>query len=105
MAAPWRLDGADVRLSIRLTPRSAKEAVGGIWQDSQGAVWLCASVRAIPEKGRANAALIKLLAKTLGLPPAAISLEAGDISRLKRVRISANTAIVMQRLQILAGDT
>ncbi|MCF8706837.1 DUF167 domain-containing protein [Rhizorhapis sp. SPR117] len=105
MAAPWRLDGSDVRLSVRLTPRSAKEAVGGMWQDPQGTAWLCASVRAVPEKGRANAALIKLLAKALEVPPSAISLEAGDSSRLKRVRISANAAIVMQRLQIIAGDT
>src|SRR3546814_1185623 len=82
------LDGEEVLLSIRLTPRSAKEGIGGIWRDAKEASWLCASVRAVPEKGRANAALIKLLAKALDCPTSAISMEAGDISRLKRVRIS-----------------
>jgi uncharacterized protein (TIGR00251 family) len=102
--SPWRLDGEEVLLSIRLTPRSAKEGIGGIWRDAKEATWLCASVRAVPEKGRANAALIKLLAKALDCPPSAISMEAGDISRLKRVRISDSSVMITQKLQTLAGD-
>src|SRR3546814_360725 len=98
------LDGEEVLLSIRLTPRSAKEGIGGIWRDAKEASWLCASVRAVPEKGRANAALIKLLAKALDCPPSAISMEAGDISRLKRVRISDSSVMITQKLQTLAGD-
>lgn len=86
----WRIDGDDVLLSIRLTPRSAREKVGGIWRDEKDHSWLQVQVRAVPEKGKANAALIQLMAKALHLASSAVSLEAGDTSRLKRVRVSGN---------------
>lgn len=42
---------------------------------------------AVPEKGRANDALVALLSKYLDWPKGAISLESGDSNRLKRLRI------------------
>lgn len=83
----WRRAGDDLLLSIRLTPGAAKDAIGGVWTDGKGAHWLSAHVRAVPEKGRANVALIALLAKHLDWPKRAISLESGDTNRLKRLRI------------------
>lgn len=83
----WVQDGGDLLLSVRLTPGAAKEDIGGVWTDEKGAAWLGARVRAVPEKGKANAALIALLAKRLDWPRSAISLESGDTSRLKRLRI------------------
>ncbi|KEQ51654.1 DUF167 family protein [Sphingobium chlorophenolicum] len=83
----WSLDGADLLLAVRLTPGATKEEIGGVWTDEKGAQWLSARVRAVPEKGRANAALIALLAKRLDWPRSAISLESGDTNRLKRLRI------------------
>lgn len=82
-----RADGEDLLLSVRLTPRSAKEGFGGLWRDEKGAAWLQAQVRAVPEKGRANKALIALLAKRLAIPARDIRLESGDTSRLKRFRL------------------
>jgi uncharacterized protein (TIGR00251 family) len=84
---PLRRDGADVLLSVRLTPKSSRERVGGIFADAQGQNWLQASVTAPPDKGKANAALIALLARTAKLPPSSILLETGDTSRLKRLRL------------------
>ncbi|AEG50461.1 UPF0235 protein yggU [Sphingobium chlorophenolicum L-1] len=83
----WSLDGADLLLAVRLTPGAAREDIGGVWTDEKGAQWLGARVRAVPEKGRANTALIALLAKRLDWPRSAISLESGDTNRLKRLRI------------------
>lgn len=83
----WRQDGNDLLLSVRLTPGAAHEDIGGCWTDAQGAQWMGARVRAVAEKGRANAALIALLAKGLDWPRSAISLESGDANRLKRLRI------------------
>lgn len=83
----WSAAGDDLLLSVRLTPGAAKEEVGGGWTDAQGAGWLAARVRAVPEKGKANAALIVLLAKRLDWPRSAILLESGDTNRLKRLRI------------------
>lgn len=83
----WRRDGADLILAVRLTPHSPREGLGGIWIDAQDQAWLMAQVRAVAEKGRANKALIALLARELKVPASAISLEAGDTNRLKRLRI------------------
>jgi len=83
----WVQDGGDLLLAVRLTPGAAREEIGGVWTDERGAEWLGARVRAVPEKGKANAALIALLAKRLDWPRSAISLESGDTNRLKRLRI------------------
>lgn len=82
-----RADGEDLLLAIRLTPKSAKDSFGGVWRDEKGAAWLQVSVRAVPEKGKANAALIQRIAKRLSIAAKDIVLESGDTSRLKRVRL------------------
>ena len=72
---------------VVLSTHADLEAIGGRWRDERGALWLSARVRAVPEKGRANAALIALLAQALDWPVRAILLESGDSNRLKRLRI------------------
>ena len=44
-------------------------------------------VTAAPEKGRANAALEKVLAGLLGIPGSHVSIVAGHKARRKRVRV------------------
>ncbi|CCW18015.1 hypothetical protein EBBID32_23650 [Sphingobium indicum BiD32] len=83
----WVQAGDDLILAVRLTPGASKAAIGGVWTDEKGAQWLSARVTAVPEKGRANGALIALLGKYLDWPKGAISLESGDSNRLKRLRI------------------
>ncbi|MGV3770623.1 MAG: DUF167 family protein [Sphingobium phenoxybenzoativorans] len=101
MKRPWRRDGDDLLLTIRLTPGAAREGIGGIWTDEKDGVWLMAQVRAAPEKGKANAALIKLLAKGLGHPATKFSLETGDTHRLKRLRIAGAGDALTARLETL----
>jgi len=72
---------------VRLKPKSAKDAIGGCWEDEKQAIWLEVQVRAVPEKGRANAALLQHIAKQLHLPAKHVLLESGDTSRLKRLRL------------------
>lgn len=92
-------DGDDLVLAVRLTPGAAKDQLGGVWTDERGAPWLSARVRAVPEKGKANAALIALLGKRLDWPRGAISMESGDTGRLKRLRIKGGgEALAYRRL-------
>lgn len=97
----WRQDGDDLLLSIRLTPGAAREQIGGRWTDEKDAHWLTARVRAVPEKGRANVALIALVAKVLDWPPSAISLESGDTNRLKRLRIKGGAQALARLAAII----
>jgi uncharacterized protein (TIGR00251 family) len=93
------MDGNDLVLAIRLTPRAGGDRVGGTWTDDKGQHWLSASVTAPPDKGRANAALIAMLAKQFSVPRSSISLEAGDTSRLKRIRIAGADAALFARIE------
>jgi uncharacterized protein (TIGR00251 family) len=82
-------DGAGLLLPVRLTPGASKDAVEGWRQSADGAWHLAVRVRAVPEKGKANTALIALMAKHLGLPKRDLDVIRGATSRLKTVRIEA----------------
>lgn len=73
------------RLVVRLTPRSGADRLDGWTTDEAGRPVLKARTRAPPIEGRANAALERLLAEALGLPPRAVRLTAGGSGRLKTV--------------------
>ena len=55
-------------LPIRLTPGASSDRIDGWDVDAEGRPVLKVRVRARPVEGEANAALIKLLAKSLGVP-------------------------------------
>lgn len=55
--------------------------------DEAGLPFLKARVRAAPEKGEANAALEKLLAKALGVPKSRVQVARGTTARLKTIEI------------------
>ncbi len=78
---------AHLRLKVRLTPRAARDVLEGETQLSDGTHGLAARVRAVPEKGAANEALLGLIAKSLGVARSRVSLVAGHASRLKSVRV------------------
>ena len=67
-------------------------------------MFLKVRVRAVPEKGKANAAVEHLLAKALGIPKSAVSVEKGETRRIKTVRISAGPSIAAA-LEALTGET
>lgn len=81
-------DGADLVLRIRLTPRADRDRIDGVKTLSDGTEVLAARVRAVPEDGKANAALCVLVAGAAGVARSAVSVEAGATQRVKTVRIS-----------------
>ncbi|ALR20252.1 DUF167 domain-containing protein [Sphingobium baderi] len=101
----WSRDGDDLLLRVRLTPGAAREEIGGVWTDEKGVLWLSARVRAVPEKGKANAALIALLGKRLDWPKSAILVESGDTNRLKRLRMKGGgEGAALQRLSAMIEE-
>ena len=94
-------DGAVLRL--RVTPNARANSIEGIEPDADGQDQLKVKVRAVPEKGRANAAVIALLAKRLGLPKSAFSVISGDTARNKRLAVSGETAALCAALDALSA--
>jgi uncharacterized protein (TIGR00251 family) len=90
MDRPWSVSAGGVVLTVRLTPKGGRDAVEGIGLLSDGRSVLKARVRAAATEGEANAALLKLIAKTLSVPLRDVSLEAGATARIKRLSITGH---------------
>jgi uncharacterized protein (TIGR00251 family) len=78
-------DGS-VELDLHAKPKSSRDAIGDIHGDR-----LEIRVKAPPIDGKANAAIVKLLAKTLGLRRADITFVTGHTGKRKTVRIEGRT--------------
>lgn len=74
------------RLNIRVTPRSSRNEVRGFVGDV-----LQVRVTAAPVDGRANEAVVRLLAEHLGVPRTAVRIVAGNAGREKFVAVDGLT--------------
>ncbi len=92
-------DGA--QLFVRASPGSAKDEIAGLWQGADKERRLAVKVAAPPDKGKANASIIKLLAKALGVPKSTLSVSAGETARLKTITIIGEPAALEQALREL----
>ncbi|WP_242912313.1 DUF167 family protein [Brevundimonas pishanensis] len=87
------------RIPVKLTPRSAKDQIEGWDVDPEGRPVLKVRVRAQPVEGEANEALVRLLAKMLGVPRRNVNLARGGQSRLKMIEVKdLNDEEVRERL-------
>lgn len=68
---------------VRVTPRASANRIA---LDDSGAIRV--QVTAVPEDGKATAAVVKLLAKAIGVPKSRLSLIRGEISRDKSFRVT-----------------
>jgi uncharacterized protein (TIGR00251 family) len=91
-----RNDG--VAINIHLTPSGSRSALVRIEKDQLGDARLKVSVTAIPEKGKANAALIGLLSKKLKLPKSAIRIIACEQSRQKTILFEGEADFLMTHI-------
>lgn len=78
----WR--EKSLRLEVQLAPRSGKEAIEGI-HDGR----LRIRITAAPVEGKANQALLALLAREFGVSKRAVQIVGGVKSRRKTVQINA----------------
>jgi uncharacterized protein (TIGR00251 family) len=78
--------GPSATVSVRVVPRSAKEGVAGL----EGGV-VRIRLNAPPVEGKANEALVRFLARTVGVPKSRITLVTGERGRSKIVRVAGVT--------------
>jgi uncharacterized protein YggU (UPF0235/DUF167 family) len=102
MSSPFRPRDDGIDLYVRLTPKAALDRIEGIETAADGRSHLKARVRAVPENGAANAALVRLVAKALGVPGSAVSVVAGGTSRLKTLRVVGDAAALVKSIEALS---
>jgi uncharacterized protein (TIGR00251 family) len=97
-----------VRVAVRLTPRGRADRIEGIVRDADGVAAVKVSVSAPPEDGRANDALLQLIAKECGVARRDVTLAGGLKSRRKTVHVAGDPAALLQllamRLAALPGS-
>ena len=84
-------------LRLRVTPNAGRDLIEGFETLADGTEVLRIRVSAVPDKGKANAAVLALLAKTLRLPKSALTLVSGETARIKTVRVDAEVDLSIFR--------
>lgn len=85
-------------IAIRVTPRSAKPGIAGWRAAADGREELDVRVAEAPADGAANEAVIKLVARALGISRSEVSIISGHSSRHKRVAVPYEPDEVRVRL-------
>jgi len=99
-----RTAGGLLRIAVKLTPRASRDAIQGIEADAAGTARLKVMVTAVPEAGKANAALIKLLAKVWRIPRSSLTIAAGETSRLKELEFKGEAEPVIGWFDTFQND-
>lgn len=84
---PFAATRDGVRLAVRLTPKAASDRIVGVIENGRGGWALKAAVTAPPVQGKANMALIKLLARHFGLKPRDLAVVSGATDRAKVIEV------------------
>jgi len=92
-----------VALGVRLTPKGGRDAIDGIAQLADGRSVLKVRVSAMPSEGAANDALLRLVAKAVGIPPRDVTLTAGAMSRIKQLTLSGHGPTLIAALEKIAA--
>lgn len=99
MTCPLNAKNGTTKLMVKLTPGASANKIAGGDLDLFGDFTLKVMVTAIPENGEANAALLKVLSKALGLAKSSIHIEAGTTSRVKILALLMAPEVVWHKLQ------
>ncbi len=75
-------------IQVKLTPKASSARVGDICRGADGRDILPVYVTAVPEGGKANEAMIRLLAKHFGVAVSRVRLVRGHTSRQKTIEIT-----------------
>jgi uncharacterized protein (TIGR00251 family) len=96
---PFQASPAGVRVRIKVAPKAKRSQFRGLLDEPDGGKTLKVQVTAAPEDGKANAAVIALLAEEWGVAKSAISVVSGATDRRKLVEIRGPSQDLLAKLQ------
>jgi uncharacterized protein len=94
-----------ILITIRLTPRSGRDAIEDVEIGADGHPLLRVRVRAAAREGKANEALVRLIAKVVSVPAGAVRLVSGHASRVKRLKIDGDAVALAAALEAICDET
>jgi uncharacterized protein (TIGR00251 family) len=101
---PWRSAKGGLLLTVRVSPKAARDGVDGLAETAQGPA-VQVRVRAVPDEGKANAAVAAVVAGWLGVAGSRVSVARGHKSRVKTLEIGGEPgtleALVAERVAAL----
>jgi len=100
---PWVVTAGGISLAVRLTPKGGRDAIDGVEQMADGRAVLKVRVAPPPSEGAANEALVRLIAKAVGVPPRDVAVRAGATARIKRLTVAGGAARLIAALEKIAA--
>jgi hypothetical protein len=98
--SPFRSSTQGVTFTVKVTPRAARTQIEG-WRENL----LKVRLHAPPVDGKANTALIALLAETLKIPKGNIEIIGGETSRQKVICVKGlSTQDIQHRLELVISN-
>ncbi|WP_137150590.1 DUF167 family protein [Devosia sp. FKR38] len=98
----YRLSPSGLSLFVRVTPNAGRDGIEGVEIRDDGTAVLRVRVKAVPDKGKATAAVIVVLAKALGVPKSSINVTSGDTARLKTLAVAGDGPALVHAITALA---
>lgn len=92
---------------VRVSPKSAADSVDGLFMGADGKSCLALRVRALPDKGKANKAVIALFADWARCAKRDIDVVRGATARIKTLRVSGSAdqlTRIRQQLEALTHE-
>lgn len=90
-----------IRIAVRAQPKSARDAIEGVRTFPDGER-LAVKVTAAPDRGRANTALVALLAEALDVPASSVTVASGETGRDKIVAVAGDPAALLSRFHAVS---
>lgn len=84
---------------LRLTPNARHDDIQGVYEHGDGKCFLQVSVRAVPENGKANKAVVAFLAKALSVVKSDLKPKSGSKSRFKCIEVNLPACLVRQEIE------
>ena len=92
-------------MRLRVQPRARRNQVDGLAPEADGGMALKVAVTAAPEDGKANAAVVALLADAWDLPKSSLSVVVGAADRRKTIHLQGDPRRLMQALELWLKHT
>jgi uncharacterized protein len=96
--SPFSVAADGVRVKVRVQPRARRNRIAGLVPEADGGVALKVAVTEAPEAGRANAAVLALLAEAWDVAKSKLAVTAGAADRRKTIHLQGDPQRLMQAL-------